>query len=762
MLIGTIAAVVVGIVVALPAIRTRGMTLGVTTLALALVFTALIFENPSLTGGFDGLVVGTPRIAGFDVDPLMHPQRYATVVLVAFLVLSLVVANVRVGGAGRSMIAVRSNERAAAAVGISVIGVKLYAFALSAGIAAVGGILLAFRQPNVNFLAFDVFGSIQLVVYAVLGGIGWISGAVVGGAQAPGGVATRVLSDALPDSGDIGTWIAIVGGVLVLLAIRKSPDGAAAMVAAAYRGLRPSPGTPGSVLAAPAPPRSRAAGRGQAIAVRDVSVRFGGVNAVDGVSFSASPGEVVGLIGPNGAGKTTLLDVISGFARPAAGLVLLGGEDISSWSPTRRGRAGIARSWQAVELFDDLTVRENLLVAEEARRARHYFRELLWRRRTALSAEAMAVVDDLGLRDVLDERPPTLPTGVAKLVGIARATVATPGVVLLDEPAAGLDDIETRELGEVIRRIAGSGTTVVVIEHDMSLIRTACDRIVVLDFGRKIADGHPDDVCASDVVVRAYLGEPAREVDAARVGGEPLVTALLEATGLVAGYRGVAVIRDLDIVVEPGELVALLGPNGAGKTTTLLTLAGELAPLAGSVRCLGLEGGAGLHRRSRAGLALITDRRTVLTGLTIEENARVFRVALDAVLSLFPELVAHRRRQVGLLSGGQQQMLALGLALARKPPLVLVDELSMGLAPLIVDRLFAVLRTAVDGGAGVLLVEQHVHRAMTIADRVYVLDRGRIRLAGDTSDLRSRVDEIQRSYLAAERPADLRTEAADR
>ena len=366
-LIGTIAAVVVGIVVALPAIRTRGMTLGVTTLALALVFTALIFENPSLTGGFDGLVVGTPRIAGFDVDPLMHPQRYATVVLVAFLVLSLVVANLRVGGAGRSMIAVRSNERAAAAVGISVIGVKLYAFALSAGIAAVGGILLAFRQPNVNFLAFDVFGSIQLVVYAVLGGIGWISGAVVGGAQAPGGVATRVLSDALPDTGDIGTWIAIVGGVLVLLAIRKSPDGAAAMVAAAYRRLRPSPGTPGSVRAAPAPPRSRAAGRGQAIAVRDVSVRFGGVNAVDGVSFSASPGEVVGLIGPNGAGKTTLLDVISGFTRPAAGLVLLGGEDISSWSPTRRGRAGIARSWQAVELFDDLTVRENLLVAEEAR-----------------------------------------------------------------------------------------------------------------------------------------------------------------------------------------------------------------------------------------------------------------------------------------------------------------------------------------------------------------------------------------------------------
>jgi branched-chain amino acid transport system ATP-binding protein len=240
------------------------------------------------------------------------------------------------------------------------------------------------------------------------------------------------------------------------------------------------------------------------------------------------------------------------------------------------------------------------------------------------------------------------------------------------------------------------------------------------------------------------------------------VTALLEATGLVGGYRGVAVIRDLDIAVEPGELVALLGPNGAGKTTTLLTLAGELAPLAGSVRCLGLDAGAGLHRRTRAGLALITDRRTVLTGLTIEENARVFRVALDAVLSLFPELAAHRRRQVRLLSGGQQQMLAVGLALARKPPLVLVDELSMGLAPLIVDRLFAVLRTAVDGGAGVLLVEQHVHRAMTIADRVYVLDRGRIRLAGDTSDLRSRVDEIQQSYLAADRPADLRTEAADR
>ncbi len=177
-------------------------------------------------------------------------------------------------------------------------------------------------------------------------------------------------------------------------------------------------------------------------------------------------------------------------------------------------------------------------------------------------------------------------------------------------------------------------------------------------------------------------------------------------------------------------------------------MAGDLAPLGGSVRCLGLDQTSSLHQRARAGLALVTDARAVFTRMTVAENLRVFRTTPEAVVELFPELEAHIDRRVALLSGGQQQMLALGLALSRRPAVVLADELSMGLGPMIVDRLFAALRTAADGGAGVLLVEQHVHKAMTIADRVYVMDRGRISISGTADELRQQVDAIQSSYLA--------------
>jgi branched-chain amino acid transport system ATP-binding protein len=226
------------------------------------------------------------------------------------------------------------------------------------------------------------------------------------------------------------------------------------------------------------------------------------------------------------------------------------------------------------------------------------------------------------------------------------------------------------------------------------------------------------------------------------------VSALLAAEALVAGYGKVTIVRDLDLEIHESELVALLGPNGSGKTTTILTLAGDLPPLGGSVRCLGLDQTSSLDQRARAGLALVTDARAVFTRMTVAENLRVFRTTPEAVVELFPELEPHIDRRVALLSGGQQQMLALGLALSRRPAVVLADELSMGLGPMIVDRLFAALRTAADGGAGVLLVEQHVHKAMTIADRVYVMDRGRISISGTADELRQQVDAIQSSYLA--------------
>jgi len=245
------------------------------------------------------------------------------------------------------------------------------------------------------------------------------------------------------------------------------------------------------------------------LSVRHVTRAFGGLVAVSDFSLELRVGELIGLIGPNGAGKTTLLDVITGFTRQQTGVVVLDGVDVSRWTPERRARTGIARSWQSVELFEELTVRDNLRVAEDTRGRLRYLRDLVVPDRRSLSPFAESVVDDLGLRAVIDQRPATLPHGVIKLVGIARTIIASPAVILLDEPAAGLDDKERRELAALIRQMADRhGIGVVVIEHDMALILNTCDRIVVLDFGRMIADDTPSAVRTNDRVVKAYLGEP--------------------------------------------------------------------------------------------------------------------------------------------------------------------------------------------------------------------------------------------------------------
>ncbi|HTE62338.1 MAG TPA: ABC transporter ATP-binding protein [Solirubrobacteraceae bacterium] len=227
------------------------------------------------------------------------------------------------------------------------------------------------------------------------------------------------------------------------------------------------------------------------------------------------------------------------------------------------------------------------------------------------------------------------------------------------------------------------------------------------------------------------------------------MTALLEAEGLCAGYNGQPVVRDLDLEVQQGEVVALFGPNGAGKTTTLLTLAGELQAIGGAVRIDGRPAPAALHRRARNGLSFVTEERSVFMEMTVDENLRVARLDRAKVLELFPELEPLMGRRAGLLSGGEQQMLTLGRALARDPRLLMVDELSLGLAPLIVRRLLDALRRAADAGVGVLLVEQHVDQALKQADRVYVMERGLVVLKGPKSEVADRVHEIEASYLGA-------------
>jgi branched-chain amino acid transport system ATP-binding protein len=226
---------------------------------------------------------------------------------------------------------------------------------------------------------------------------------------------------------------------------------------------------------------------------------------------------------------------------------------------------------------------------------------------------------------------------------------------------------------------------------------------------------------------------------------------LIEARGLSAGYGKVPVVRDIDLRVDAGEVVALLGANGAGKTTTLLALAGELAPLAGEVRFRGAATAAPMHVRCRNGLGYVTEERSVIMGMSVADNLKLAGVETDVAFGVFPALEGVLGRRAGLCSGGEQQMLSLARALGRDPLVLLADELSLGLAPLVVEQLLKAVRAAAtDRGVGVLLVEQHVGQALRIADRVYVMDRGRIGLSGTSQEIAGQVDRIEAAYLARE------------
>lgn len=225
--------------------------------------------------------------------------------------------------------------------------------------------------------------------------------------------------------------------------------------------------------------------------------------------------------------------------------------------------------------------------------------------------------------------------------------------------------------------------------------------------------------------------------------------ALIEARQVSAGYGKMAVVHDVDLHVAPGEVVALIGANGAGKTTTLLTLAGEVPPMDGEVHFLGAVSTAPMHHRCRNGLAYVTEERSVIMDMTVAENLKLARVPVDVAIAYFPGLERLLKRRAGLCSGGEQQMLSLARALGRRPKVLLADELSLGLAPIIVEYLLAAIRSAADeDGIGVLLVEQHVRKALNVADRVYLMERGRIVLSGTSEEVAGHLDRIESAYLA--------------
>ena len=499
LLIGGLGAVLIGWLLALPALRVRGINLAVVTMVAAFAADAAFFADFRLAYGdrFPG-----PSLFGLSMDPIADPRTFAIMVLVVVLLACAGVAWLRRSGTGLRLLAVRANERGASALGLSSARAKLIAFGFSAFIAGVGGALLGYQAQQLSYDNFGAFLSLVIVSIAYMAGIGAIPSAFVGGLLVSGGL----LAYFLHFEGFAGQIVQVLGGVGVMITAVVHPNGIALLPQdirhkLAERRAKRAWAAPASEVGEPpaadvpvdavVPFRKENA---RPLVAEHLVLSYGAVTAVRDVSLVVPPGQLVGLIGPNGAGKTSTIDALTGFAPGARGSVMLGDERIDGWSAHRRSRAGLVRTFQGLEIFDDLTVAENIEVARSG----------AGRQGTVTVA---SVLDLFGLGAQADRLAVHLSQGERRLLALARALACSPDVLVLDEPAAGLDTEESHHLGRLLRKVVDSGVGILLVDHDMSLVLSVCDHVVVLDFGAVIASGPPTTIRKDDLVLTAYLGE---------------------------------------------------------------------------------------------------------------------------------------------------------------------------------------------------------------------------------------------------------------
>jgi branched-chain amino acid transport system ATP-binding protein len=488
--------------------------------------------------------------------------------------------------------------------------------------------------------------------------------------------------------------------------------------------------------------------------------RYGGLVAIDHVDLALRAGTITGVIGPNGAGKSTLIGLIGGAVLPSAGSVKLDGRDVSRLPASERARAGIGRTYQIPRPFLDMSVEENLEVAQ--------YSIAPFIRAAAARDERQALLVRTGLADVARLTARALPLLRRKRLEVARALALKPRVVLLDEVGAGLVDSEITELIRLIHSILDAGTAILIVEHVIRVVRECCSRTMVLNFGKPLIEGPTADILGNDQVAAVYLGTggtrethvvgAAMPADGAIHLGDPEAeprvlapltapaplgaakTPALQLTGICAGYGQARVLQGLDLTVQSGQAIAILGANGAGKTTLARTISGVVAPTAGALLIDGQDVSGRLpHQIAALGVAHCMEGRRIFSTLSVQENllisarganASTARGRLEAVYDLFP-ILAERRKQGGTsMSGGQQQMLAIGRALMARPRLAVFDEISLGLAPIVMDKLYEALALLKKARMTLIVIEQDVDRALALADRAYVLEHGTIALSG--------------------------------
>ena len=478
-----------------------------------------------------------------------------------------------------------------------------------------------------------------------------------------------------------------------------------------------------------------------------LSRAFGGVKAVTDVDLEVREGEVLGIMGPNGAGKSTFLGLLAGAIRPSSGELHVLGRDMNRAARSDAARLGVGLAHQVPKPFRTLTVRQNVEVAAQV---------VPRTRRAQVVREALELTGVAGKADVLAGRLGLLEL---KRLELARALALDPRIVLLDEVAAGLTGADLDELIALVAQIHRTGRTIVVVEHVQEVLHSLATRVVVLEWGQKLMEGTPAEVSADPRVVEIYLGTShEREQPRGRRGPseEPPV---LQVEGLGAGYGPIRVLDDVSFSLAPGRVLAVLGANGAGKSTLAKTIQGSVAARAGAIRFDGRDiTRTSPHLRLREGLALVPEGRRLFGAMTVRENLdlglRSSRRTepLERVHELFPRLVELADRPAGALSGGEQQMVAIGRALASEPKVVVFDELSLGLAPVIVERMLDAVETIAGWGTAVVLIEQNTAQALELADAVLVLRRGRTIYSGPREGFDE--SDLHRAYLGVDHDDD--------